>query len=101
MQQRRAAGPGCSSTRRRRRARREAQRWNLPGVISDTLDTEACDRLLLGDEWEPLMRRALAVAVEHGVHEQAGRAYTNLVSLLGEAHRPAEAAALISEGIAY
>ncbi|MER7273030.1 LuxR C-terminal-related transcriptional regulator [Dactylosporangium sp. NPDC000244] len=70
-------------------------------LVSDTLNTESVARLMLGEEWIPLMRRALDVAIEHGHDEKAGRAYTNLYGLLCRARRYAEAEPVYHEAIAY
>jgi DNA-binding CsgD family transcriptional regulator len=53
--------------------------FGLPEVLSDGLNTKAC---VLADQrdasWRDLMEEALQVAVDKGLHQQAGRAYANL-----------------------
>ncbi len=83
------------------RARAEGERWNEPAVVSDAMNTEGGCRAALGEDGEPLLRRALAVALQHGVHEQAGRGYANLIPLLYATRRPAEAERLVDEAAVY
>ncbi|MFI5909657.1 LuxR C-terminal-related transcriptional regulator [Dactylosporangium sp. NPDC051541] len=70
-------------------------------IVSDTLNTESVARLMRGEEWLPLMHRALAVAIEHRHDEKAGRAYVNLYGMLCRARRFAEAEPIYHEAIAY
>ena len=84
-----------------RRARDLGERWRLPAVVSDALDTEACSSAIIGLPWEEPLRAALAIALEHGVQEQAGRAFTNLAGSLLETYRPVAAEAVLDAGAAY
>ncbi|WP_433059841.1 LuxR C-terminal-related transcriptional regulator [Dactylosporangium sp. CS-033363] len=84
-----------------RRAQAVAAPLGRHDLLSDTLNTEAAARLMLGEAWIPLMRRALDVAIEHGHDEEAGRAYTNLYGLLCRARRFPEAEPVYREAIAY
>ncbi len=84
-----------------RRAADLAHRLDLPDVLSDALDTEACVRAARGEDWHPLMERSLAIAVEHGLHGQAGRAHANRITLLQGELRLEEAEAAAREGRLY
>ncbi|GAA3292125.1 AAA family ATPase [Dactylosporangium vinaceum] len=83
------------------RARVIAEPLRRFDMVSDTLNTESAARLMRGEEWLPLMRRALDVAIEHRHDEKAGRAYVNLYGLLCRARRYAEAEPVYHEAIAY
>jgi DNA-binding CsgD family transcriptional regulator len=50
---------------------------------------------------EPKLRRSLALALEHDMHEHAARAYTNLGCQCFSAGRLGDADAMFSEGVAY
>jgi DNA-binding CsgD family transcriptional regulator len=54
----------------------------------------------LGD-YETPMREALRIALEHGMHQQAGRSYANLTEYLMTDFRLAEAEPLFLEALAY
>ncbi len=83
------------------RCRSLAEDLDLPEVLSDVLDTEACVRAHLGADWLPLMQRALAIAHEHDLHAQAGRAHANRIGLLQLDMRFDEALAAAAEGLVY
>ncbi|HEV7624724.1 MAG TPA: LuxR C-terminal-related transcriptional regulator [Amnibacterium sp.] len=82
-------------------ARALGERFDVPAVVSDALDTEACCLAATGADGERPLRDALAIALEHRVHEQAGRAYANLVPLLYGQHRVDEADRLVLEAAVY
>ncbi|MCU1472750.1 LuxR C-terminal-related transcriptional regulator, partial [Amnibacterium sp.] len=84
-----------------RTARALGERFAVPAVVSDALDTEGCCLAATGGDGEEPLRTALAIALEHRVHEQAGRAYANLVPLLYGQHRVDEAERLVDEGAVY
>jgi DNA-binding CsgD family transcriptional regulator len=84
-----------------RRAQELAAALDLPEVHSDALNTEACLVAIAGGDWDPLMRRALDIAVSAGLHDQAGRAYANMHELLATTRRFAESDACFAEGAAY
>jgi len=84
-----------------RRARTMGEELDLPDVLSDALDTEACILRLQGGEWEPLLLRALQVALEGGVVNQAGRAYANLQVFYVRTKRFADADRVHAEGLLY
>jgi DNA-binding NarL/FixJ family response regulator len=83
------------------RARAMAEALHLPDVASDALNTLACVEYGHGDRWLDWMREALSIALEHGLHEQAGRAYANVQSMFLDAMRFAEAELVYREGMAY
>ena len=84
-----------------RRAADLARRLDLPDVLSDVLDTEACVRAARGEDWSGLMDCSLAVAVDHGLHGQAGRAFANRITLLQGELRLEDAEAAAREGQVY
>jgi DNA-binding CsgD family transcriptional regulator len=84
-----------------RKARALAEQLHLPAVLSDALNSEAC---MLADEdgdWEPVMRRALDIALAAHAESQAGRAYSNLHALLTTYRRFTDADDVFTEGMAY
>jgi tetratricopeptide (TPR) repeat protein len=78
-----------------------AERLDLPDVLSDALDTEAYARVELEQEWLPTLRRALQIALDAGLEEQAGRAYANMSTVLVNTFQHAEAEQVIVEAMAY
>ena len=84
-----------------RRALDLADELDLPDVLSDALDTEACVRATRGEPWDALMERSLAIAVEEDLHAQAGRAHANRITLLQGGLRLEEAEAAADEGRLY
>ena len=84
------------------RARQLADALGLPDVASDALNTLACvDYNRGGPDWYPQIRESLQIALDNGLHAQAGRAYTNLQGMLADAMRYAESERFFREGIAY
>jgi DNA-binding CsgD family transcriptional regulator/tetratricopeptide (TPR) repeat protein len=66
------------------------------------LNNIACAYLFSGrDGGEPLMEESLALALKHGFHEQAARAYTNYSGYGLETRKLELAERIISEGIAF
>jgi tetratricopeptide (TPR) repeat protein len=84
-----------------RRAQVLAESLGVPGALSDALNSEGCAASNQGGDWETPMRRALQVALAEGLEQQAGRAYTNLHSILCGERRFAEADRVFAAGIAY
>jgi DNA-binding CsgD family transcriptional regulator/tetratricopeptide (TPR) repeat protein len=84
-----------------RRAQQLAADLDLPDVLSDAINSEACLVCDAGGEWEPLMKRALEVAVRAGAEDQAGRAYGNLWVLLARNGRFIECENYLDEGTRY
>ena len=78
-----------------------AEALGLPDVASDARNTMACVEYDRSDRWYPWMREALDLALEHGLHDQAGRGYANLLGLLTDALRYPEAERYYREGRAY
>ena len=85
-----------------RRAQRLATRLDLPAARSDALNTEGCAlRYLHIGDWEAPLHQALAIALESGADEQAGRAYANIVEFNTSSMRFAEAQRYYVEGAAF
>jgi DNA-binding CsgD family transcriptional regulator/tetratricopeptide (TPR) repeat protein len=84
-----------------RKAQDIATELGLPDVLSDALNTEACLLSDLGGDWQPLMERALDVAVAAGAQDQAGRAYGNMWVLLANSGRLVECEKYLDEGTQY
>jgi DNA-binding CsgD family transcriptional regulator/tetratricopeptide (TPR) repeat protein len=83
------------------RAAALAERLDLPDVMSDALDTQACVLSALGRPWEAVMRRALRVALDAGCGQQASRAYTNCYSMYVDELRYDEGERVYLDGAAY
>jgi DNA-binding CsgD family transcriptional regulator/tetratricopeptide (TPR) repeat protein len=72
-----------------------------PAVVSDSLNTEGCALFNLGQDGLPLLEQALEVALRAETQEQASRAYTNVVAVLFEGHRYAEALLRVEDALPY
>ncbi len=90
-----AAGPLA------RRAQGIAVDLSLPDVLSDALNTESIVASQLGEDWEPLMRQALEIAVAGRIDDAAGRAFANLHLRLAGSHRFTEAEEVFRVGYTY
>ncbi|MEP6799840.1 MAG: AAA family ATPase, partial [Lapillicoccus sp.] len=84
-----------------RRAQVIAVDLGLTDVLSDALNTESIVASQLGEEWEPLMRKALQLAVDGRVDDAAGRAFANLHLRLAGSHRFSEAEEVFRVGYTY
>ncbi|WP_315967903.1 helix-turn-helix transcriptional regulator [Planotetraspora sp. A-T 1434] len=84
-----------------RRAEDLAGPLGATDVLSSALNTAAVCAESQDREWEAGMGRALRLAVDGGHHDQAGRAFTNTVSLLSGRRRFADAERHVREGLAY
>ena len=85
-----------------RDAERLAERFALPDVLSDALNTEACVLANLEDPtWFTVMQRSIQVARDHQLQSPVGRGYANLHAMLLTERRYAEATHWYREGIAY
>jgi DNA-binding CsgD family transcriptional regulator/tetratricopeptide (TPR) repeat protein len=84
-----------------RRAQELAESLDVPGALSEALNSEGCAAAHQGGAWAEPMHRALEVAIAGGLQTQAGRAYTNLQSILCGLRRFGEADRIFAEGIAY
>jgi DNA-binding NarL/FixJ family response regulator len=83
------------------RAQELAVRFGVPAVQSRAATTEAQAVWLAGGEWEPVLRRALSIALENGIAPEAGFAYTNLHELHIGNRDYAKADPYFHDGIAY
>ena len=83
------------------RAQELAVRFGVPAVQSRAATTEAQAVWLAGGDWEPVLRRALSIALEHGIEYEAGFAYTNLHELHCGNRDYAKADPYFHDGVAY
>jgi ATP/maltotriose-dependent transcriptional regulator MalT len=83
-----------------RRAQRLAEELALPDVLSDALNTEAVLAQVTGGTWEPLIERAIEVALSVGEVAQAGRGYANLQAMLLSECRLSQAESVYRVGAA-
>ena len=83
------------------RAQQLAETLQLPAVLSAALNTEAGLVFPGGGQWAPMMDRALRIALDAGVAEQAGRAFSNLHTMMFEQRRLAESERYFHDGLAY
>jgi DNA-binding CsgD family transcriptional regulator/tetratricopeptide (TPR) repeat protein len=84
-----------------RRAQVIAGSLGLTEVLSDALNSEAGAAHEVGGEWEPLMRKALEVALA-GQHErEVARAYVNLHACHVAERNWGAAQSCFTEGVAY
>jgi DNA-binding CsgD family transcriptional regulator/tetratricopeptide (TPR) repeat protein len=84
-----------------RQASELAGRLGAYAVESHALNFQAWVTWSGGGDWEPLMRQALAVALDHGAAVEAGHAYTNLHELNCASRRYAESERYYLAGVAY
>lgn len=78
-----------------------AEKLDLPDVLSDALDTEACAAASTGRPWTSTMLRSLDVARSAGLDEQAGRAYANGHGISCTLRQFVEAERWYAEGLAF
>ena len=83
------------------RAQELAVRFGVPAVQSRAATTEAQAVWLAGGDWEPVLRRALSIALENGIEYEAGFAYTNLHELHCGNRDYAKADPYFHDGVAY
>ena len=83
------------------RAQELAVRFGVPAVQSRAATTEAQARWLAGDDWEPVLRGALSIALENGLEPEAGFAYTNLHELHCGNREYAQADQFFLNGVGY
>jgi DNA-binding CsgD family transcriptional regulator/tetratricopeptide (TPR) repeat protein len=95
--------PGRLDTGRQlaRRAQELASRFGEPAVQSRAATTEAQVVWFAGGDWEPVLRRALSIALENGIEYEAGFAYTNLHELHCASRDYARADLYFHDGVAY
>jgi DNA-binding CsgD family transcriptional regulator/tetratricopeptide (TPR) repeat protein len=84
-----------------RQAVQLATELDLPDVLSDALNTQACLVSDSGGDWEPLMERALDVAIAARAEDQVGRAYGNMWVLLATDRRFGDCDKYLEEGTQY
>jgi DNA-binding CsgD family transcriptional regulator/tetratricopeptide (TPR) repeat protein len=78
-----------------------AEPLGVTEIVSDALNTQACALTALGRDPADLLERALEIAMSGRCEAQAGRAFTNLYSMLCVQGRLAEAERYYRDGIAY
>ncbi|MFN2519314.1 MAG: AAA family ATPase [Jatrophihabitantaceae bacterium] len=61
-----------------------AEELQAPAALSDALNIEGLVRVVLQDDGSPMLRRSLALALDAGLDEQAGRAFANLSEVAEE-----------------
>ncbi len=83
------------------RAQELAVRFGVPAVQSRAATTEAQALWFAGGDWEPVLRRALSIALENGLENEAGFAYTNLHELHCGNRDYAQADPYFHDGVAY
>ena len=83
------------------RAQAIAESLGVPEVLSHALNTEGCARATLGQEWTGQLERALDIALSGRLHEQAGRAFTNIYSIHCGLRQFTEAGRYYTLGVAY
>jgi DNA-binding CsgD family transcriptional regulator len=84
-----------------RQAERLARQFDLPDVLSDALNTQACMARRAGRPWAGQLQQALDVALAAGREAQAGRAYINLYSGFCAERQFAAGERYYTEGVAY
>ncbi|HEX6854572.1 MAG TPA: AAA family ATPase [Streptosporangiaceae bacterium] len=84
-----------------RQAEQLAGQFDLPDVLSDALNTQACMARRAGRPWAGQLQRALEVALAAGREAQAGRAYINLYSGFCAERQFAAGERYYTEGVAY
>jgi DNA-binding CsgD family transcriptional regulator/tetratricopeptide (TPR) repeat protein len=84
-----------------RRAQELAARFGEPAVQSRAAAVEAQAVWFAGGDWEPVLRRALSIALENGIEYEAGFAYTNLHELHCASRDYARADRYFHDGVAY
>jgi DNA-binding CsgD family transcriptional regulator/tetratricopeptide (TPR) repeat protein len=84
-----------------RRAQALAGSLDVPALLGNALNTEACAVAERGGEWTSLMRRSLRIAVAADQQGQAGRAYANMHAMYCGQRRFDEAESCFADGIAY
>ena len=84
-----------------RRAQELARRLGAFAVQSKALNLQGLAAGCGGGDWEPLIRQALAVALEHGAALEAGFAYTNLHEMSCASRRFPESERYFVAGVAH
>jgi len=84
-----------------RGAQELAIRFGVPAVRSRAAAVEAQAVWLAGGDWEPLLRRALSIALENGTEYEVGFAYTNLHELNCASRDYARSDPYFHDGVMY
>ena len=83
------------------RAQALAVRFRVPAVQSRAATTEAQATWFAHGDWEPVLRRALSIALENAIEYEAGFAYTNLHELHCANREYAKADQYFHDGVAF
>jgi DNA-binding CsgD family transcriptional regulator len=94
-------GAGARGLDVARNAIRLATELELPAVLSDALNTEAALLSQTGREWQPILMRAMDVAIAAGAEDQVGRAYGQIWVLLRDHRRLVDCEKYLNEGVQY
>jgi DNA-binding CsgD family transcriptional regulator len=78
-----------------------AEELQAPVALSDALTLEGMIRVLFKDDGMPMLRRALDVALEAELDEQAGRGFANLSSTSEELYDLDAAQRYVHEGLTF
>jgi len=84
-----------------RRAWMVAEAFGLHDVLSEALNTQGCALAGDGGDWEGVLGRSLQIALSHGLHAQAGRAFANLYAVYRASLRFVAAEHYYIDGVAY
>jgi len=84
-----------------RQAQELAENASSPAVQSQAMTTEANAVWSVGGDWEPLLLRALAIALDNRVESEAGFAYVNLHESHCGRRQYAQAEPYFQQGLAY
>jgi DNA-binding CsgD family transcriptional regulator/tetratricopeptide (TPR) repeat protein len=95
------AGRNAEAISLARQAAAMAEAVNDTGVLSDALNTLGCSLSEDDADWLTPLRQALAVAMRSDMHEQAGRAFTNLCGNSLDHRRLGEAEQWYTDGLRY
>lgn len=84
-----------------RRSRQLAETLSAADVLCDALGTEGCALADSSPDWAVSLRRSLAIALEHELEDQAGRAYCNLYGIYVDSRQYAVGEPYFVAGAAY
>jgi DNA-binding CsgD family transcriptional regulator len=96
-----SAGQRADGLRYIDRARELDERLNQPDVQSYALNASGLGLVKVGQDGLPLLERALAIALDAGLPEHAGRAYSSLQEGAIFLNRFADADRYYADGLAY
>ncbi|WP_371400541.1 AAA family ATPase [Kribbella sp. NBC_00662] len=78
-----------------------ARSLHASDILCDAGITFATSAATKGLDWQPRMVEALDLAVAHGHHNPAGRAYVNLCALLSDRRKFDDAERYLAQGLVY